>query len=493
MAAELLSLSSQLPKQHDPFCSVESHRRRRGAHLPPATRLSLKGAKDLSAGDPYFTLSHCWGGTVPLRLLRENMSSMERNIPLDHLPKTFQDAVIVTQKLGVRYLWIDSLCIVQDDADDWQHESALMIDVYRNATCNISAAASSNSSEGLFLDRDSTLAEPIKANFRTDRTGFVPHDFWPEYIWTWGLETGPLMSRGWVLQERTLSRRNLHFRRDQVVWECRSDATCETFPCRLPFKEIPRPLKHKFSQVLFGDERSMREVMEAWDRTVSKYTALNLTCATDKLIALGGLAKTFSSLLWPRYLAGLWLKNLAYQLCWRGKRDQATTFVAPSWSWASTRGQVTHAFLPIHLDSTVRQLDVIEANTDLVSFNSYGQVKGGYLRVAARDASGKLQHQGTLGLPLWLPNSRGEYSATGQSLSLSWTEDELVQSQRQSGGQVLILAVLEYCNASREHGRAMAGQWQMDKAARTQYKMADTRCCREQYWDILSMRDVCCE
>jgi hypothetical protein len=433
-------------------------------------QICLKNKQDLPPNLQYLTLSHCWGGTVPLRLMRSNLTSMMSNIPFSQLPKTFQDAVIVTQKLGVRYIWIDSLCIIQDDAQDWQHESALMADVYRNAMCNISAAQASNSSQGLFLDRDVTFTKPVKARFQTDRRSPVFHDFWAEYIWAWGLETGPLMSRGWVLQERILSRRNLHFRRDQVAWECREDASCEIFPRQLPFKEVPRPLKHKFSRTLFGDERSMREIMEAWDLTVSKYTACSLTYSTDKLIGLGGLASTFNEFLGPRYLAGIWLKNIAYQLCWSGKREKGVSYVAPSWSWAVTKGPVIDALLPIHMPSNVRQIDVLDAAVDLVSHNGFGQVNSGYLKVAGRVAAVKMEYRETWTrneqrrLTMLLPNSSGQYSATTQSLSLSWDEEDVMDHQRQghSGGQLLILAVLEHLHAKREHTRAMAGAWQMD-------------------------------
>lgn len=120
-------------------------------HKSPFHRLVkpvLCNGKDLTPGTRYLTLSHRWplAGQVAmsLKLTRDKLSSMMKSIPFDGLPKTFQDAITVTQRLGFRYLWIDSLCIIQDDTDDWQKEAALMTKVYTNSTCNLSATAASD-------------------------------------------------------------------------------------------------------------------------------------------------------------------------------------------------------------------------------------------------------------------------------------------------------------------------------------------------------------
>jgi hypothetical protein len=67
----------------------------------------------------YVCLSHCWGNAQLVKTLTNNIEGMKRGIALASLPKTFQDAVLMTRRLGIRYLWIDSLCIIQDDGDDW--------------------------------------------------------------------------------------------------------------------------------------------------------------------------------------------------------------------------------------------------------------------------------------------------------------------------------------------------------------------------------------
>lgn len=107
----------------------------------------------------YVTLSHCWGSYMPLRLLKNNISSLKQGI---RFSQTFQDAMVVAQRLGVRYIWIDSLCIIQDSEEIWLEQSALMGQIYSNSFCNIAAAHASDSRQGCFIDRNPDLVAPIK-------------------------------------------------------------------------------------------------------------------------------------------------------------------------------------------------------------------------------------------------------------------------------------------------------------------------------------------
>ena len=118
-----------------------------GASVPPGTS--------------YVTLSHCWGGNVPMQLKKDNVSTFQAGLP-DGIPTTFADAIQITRAIGIRYLWIDSLCIIQDSVEDWQKEASLMDHVYEHAWCNIAATKARNSSEGLFSDRDPSTVRPVK-------------------------------------------------------------------------------------------------------------------------------------------------------------------------------------------------------------------------------------------------------------------------------------------------------------------------------------------
>lgn len=111
---------------------------------------------------PYLTLSHCWGSALVSKLEMRDLEKSKAGISASALPKTFRDAVYVTKKLGVQYLWIDALCIIQDSVEDWRQETATMGKVYKNALCNIAATGASDSSIGCFWDRNPLLAQPCK-------------------------------------------------------------------------------------------------------------------------------------------------------------------------------------------------------------------------------------------------------------------------------------------------------------------------------------------
>jgi hypothetical protein len=123
-----------------------------GSRSSPTLRLSV--TTESAVHGPYTTLSHCWGYSVPFRLLRNTLEVMKTLIAAETLPKTFQDAIIVTRALDIEYIWIDSLCIIQDDVQDWRYESSRMCDEYYNSYCNIAATHSRDTTGGLFVDRD---------------------------------------------------------------------------------------------------------------------------------------------------------------------------------------------------------------------------------------------------------------------------------------------------------------------------------------------------
>ena len=214
---------------------------------------------------PYLTLSHCWGPPEkrPTTTTKYSLGERMKRIPLFELPRTFQDAIEITRKLGYRYLWIDSLCIVQDDEQDWAHEAGLMAKVYSHSSCTLSALSSHDSSEGLHLEplnedrsfMDIILPTPWPSSHPVGSTNactgtdtdtgigkkesdmdntfsYTPRFrmlFSREYWYTLyngkvlgGLcdDKSPLRSRAWTLQERELSRRVIHFAKGQVLWEC---------------------------------------------------------------------------------------------------------------------------------------------------------------------------------------------------------------------------------------------------------------------------------
>jgi hypothetical protein len=121
----------------------------------------------------YLTLSHCWGKHQLVRLLESNLASFCQNVPYELLPPTFRDAIRLTRRLGFVYIWIDSLCIIQDSAEDWNHEARLMGKIYTNATCNIAASDAPDSSHGCLYPRNPRTIQPDAINFRDDTEKFI--------------------------------------------------------------------------------------------------------------------------------------------------------------------------------------------------------------------------------------------------------------------------------------------------------------------------------
>jgi hypothetical protein len=175
--------------------------------------------------DKYVALSHCWGVLSErdkFCLYTYNKKKLEQTIPFDSLPKTFRDAVIVTWNLGISYLWIDSLCIIQDDEQDWEAEAARMGLVFSSAYCTIAASSATSSLQGFLGTRAQRAATMINTLQGRICLAEPIDDFHRD------VEQGALNKRGWVFQERALSRRTIHFTSTQVYWECGRGIQCET-------------------------------------------------------------------------------------------------------------------------------------------------------------------------------------------------------------------------------------------------------------------------
>jgi hypothetical protein len=229
----------------------------------------------------------------------------EKGIPLLELPKTFQDAVDVTKALGIRYLWIDSFCIIQDDENDWGTQASLMASIYENAYITLAAGGSDSDDGGFFAEPTDKYTKPFKFHLDVDGIDHeiyirraVPHpnSGWPDR------EAYPLMTRAWTVQERLLARRFLCFGRHEILWECKEDVSCSCTITEGPFN--PRdghpgfyrchPIKYQYSIL---DDLPSNEVSSLWRELVQNYSEKGLTKPSDKLPALAGLAKRFQVLI----------------------------------------------------------------------------------------------------------------------------------------------------------------------------------------------------
>lgn len=255
-------------------------------------RLIEPTAEDWPREAEYTTLSHCWGSGEFTTLRSSNHDSLLEEVELSTLPKTFQDAVTVTCWLGVRHIWIDSLCILQDSADDWMKESASMKDVYKNSFCTIAATGASDSNGGCFMDRDprAVHAFEVGINWLGPSSGQ-----WPtKGVYTWcdasvisaNVTYAPLTQGAWFVQERLLSPRVLHFGPQQMVWECQQMEACETFP-----DGIPQGMFSCGQKNIPAQKRDQSAFNKTWDTVIDSYTRCRLTMASDKSVALSGIVQ----------------------------------------------------------------------------------------------------------------------------------------------------------------------------------------------------------
>ena len=351
-----------------------------------------------SIEEPYMTLSHCWENSDFLRLTASTRDRLQKVFTLAELPPNFQDAVMVTRALGINFLWIDALCIIQDSIIDWQHEAALMSQVYPNSICNVSALHAHDSTGGLFFDRE-TSNIPF-CTFKTCRKfkGKRLYEFVYTNFWSDSIQHAPLTRCAWVLQERLLAPRVLHFGRRQLLWECNELRACEVYPRGMgdtldQYTTSDQFLKKSFTTILQGglDNSFSSQIHGEWNDLVQHYTKCNLTMSKDKLVAISGIVTRLQPLFKTDYLAGLWRDDLLKQLLWHVESsDEAERFLAgekrpeysaPSWSWASIDAPIVpRPHIYGHVD---HMATILEAHVTAVTEDITGQIVDGYIRLQA--------------------------------------------------------------------------------------------------------------
>jgi hypothetical protein len=335
---------------------------------------SIRLREDIYASR-YLTLSHCWGsgGQNVLRLLQDNIEDFKQMIPIAALSKTFRDAVSCVQRLNVRYLWIDSLCIIQDSKEDWLRQSSLMSEIYSRSLLNLAATSSSNGEGGLFRLRDPATInccyiEPQIPNHEI-QSYFCVHP----RSWKWSVRDSILSTRAWVFQEMALAPRTLHFTSDQIFWHCNELRASEIYTAGLPAEP-----NHEDPEDFLARDLSMDSDLYRWARIVNDYTNKKLTHESkDRLIALSGVAREVANqngFTENDYLAGIWRRMLPWGLLWDAEVGTRHFLhnSAPSWSWASISGPISFPRPPY----SVPDIRVIQSST-ISNTDSFGQVDGG--------------------------------------------------------------------------------------------------------------------
>lgn len=270
----------------------------------------------------YAALSYSWGGRTAIQIKRSNTNQLKQHTPWSELGAVFRDCITAARYLDLKYVWIDALCIVQDDRDDWEDQSVKMGDVYKQAFTTFIAASSTNVDEPFLAPRESrwktktaSLKEPDGTDshvlFRRLATTRGMLKYGPsEAKFTHNTSSswsGAVYTRGWCYQEAIVSPQNLHFTSGGVVWQCETIRRAED---ELPPYTSTTPLYQPMSIVKFGHPW----LQVSWLNAVSDYSRRELTRDTDVLPAISGIATQFACETPGRYLAGLWEFHLLHDL-----------------------------------------------------------------------------------------------------------------------------------------------------------------------------------
>ncbi|KAK0642899.1 heterokaryon incompatibility protein-domain-containing protein [Cercophora newfieldiana] len=337
---------------------------------------------------PYTTLSYRWGTNMTFRTTKENLTTHQKALDMETLPATFRDAISVTRRLGIRYLWIDALCIVQGDNEDWRRESGRMASVYGSSTLTLSATSSASPDAGLSQRRPSTVY------FHEDFTGtkhevHIRRPIYHRFLYEPNGRRDtqyPTLNRGWCFQERLLSHRVLHFTHNEMVWDCRSDWLCECGHDSEGEKdESYLQTFHKFRQRLrtkHGDQ--VWDVHQQWGQIIESYCSTSLTYESDMLPAISGIVQSLQNTVLGRYFAGLWELDIIPQLMWhyiptRPRRSfgkPTTEYVAPSFSPLSRTGGNIYYHYQKEKEFKVKVTDI---QTTPLGSDPIGAVIGGHI------------------------------------------------------------------------------------------------------------------
>lgn len=306
----------------------------------------------------YACLSYCWGGSQPvINTVLRGFASDDWVIPVRELPQTFKDAICTLRLLDFDYLWIDSLCIVQNDPKDKDREICQMSRIYKNASLTLCASIARSYHEGFLHPRPNYSEYRLQVRLKNGSIGIVCLD---RIFQSLPRATEPLGTRAWAYQERLLSPRLLEYGRRTLRWSC---SCCERYSGYQPALALERNNEtasgglhyNLFSSINPDGFRPMPqhrdELFYHWNAIVYQYTRRNLTFSNDRLAAIGGVASEVGERTGVRYLAGLWdYERLPSLMLWRVVdkslrspqilRPRPAVFRAPSWSWAAVDGAI---------------------------------------------------------------------------------------------------------------------------------------------------------
>lgn len=332
---------------------------------------------------PYSCLSYCWGGDSRnhCRLIRSNLQQLQDAIFSQRVPQTVRDAMWISKAIGVRYIWIDALCIVQDDDLDWRAQAPWMGQFYGNAVVTIAATSSEHADMGMLRPRTVEQYELESCKIFNQ----VPDRPLPQTLRHFA--TAPINQRAWTMQELYLSRRIIHMTDACSAWECRTHKGIEFAPAYDASDMFPYS---KTKETLISE--SCDAIYEAWHAFVTEYSSKLMTKKDDILVAVSSLAAIVGARKQDDYLAGLWRGNLLNDLLWQTdeSRSRSKAYSAPSWSWASTHGSGRRSIQFLRSGSAESVVEINEVSVDYLDSNPRSKALSGRLRITGKIAEAKV-------------------------------------------------------------------------------------------------------
>ena len=348
----------------------------------------------------YVALSYCWGSSAaPLKTEINSLEMRRRGIPVDTMPSCFQDAIEVVRALGLRYVWIDSLCIIQDDDLDWQKESGSMCDTFGNAYITLGIASTSSCQEKFLQNLPERFDVPFRLKLDQTVSGAYSIQASPQnsFYYTrsmdpleWDLLDSQWNGRGWVWQEQNVSPSLLVWGRS--MFHLRGK--------RIESENGTVTVSKHFGSTFYAN-MTEQELEEWWyDTLIRDYSRRKLSVRRDRLPAISGLAKRVGKVLPASYKAGHWYSKETFwwSLLWEVRYHRpefeelledltlGDRYSAPSWSWASRTQQVSWGQLSFHvkMHDAINIAEIIDCQVSSDSVDLTGAVREGRLVVKGK-------------------------------------------------------------------------------------------------------------
>ncbi|KAJ4258107.1 hypothetical protein NW762_008247 [Fusarium torreyae] len=312
----------------------------------------------------YVALSYIKGQSESaIETTKANREEHMKGIPVEKLPPTFKDAILATRKLGLEYIWIDAVCIVQDDSQDWAREVSNLHSIFSHAELTMSGLLTKSTAQALYQPRSARTVCPLPIKLWKKKNGRKSYESGVIYcdvlLRHWLLHeeqkhvdfNGMLLSRGWVVQEHFLSPRILYFGKNMLHWECLCRQAlgadpAEELPISLPGWQKIRDRRETKKELLKTPLDSRSEALRIWWQQVESYTQNGFFRETDRMAAFWGFSKFMEHLLNSGFVGGiLWGEHLGASLCWHPGSRISEESVLPSWTWMNIKGPVSFEWL----------------------------------------------------------------------------------------------------------------------------------------------------